>query len=1504
MTIQESSGARDPQLIDRTIRLVEFLRDLATARTEQVRDVARYEQVYWLAERPAQAVLVTDAEPGQVVISLDPPPAEPSPALPGELDGWVDRGSVTDATLDAPPLKEEGPVEVTEVGSDGEYVRSTRIRPVDDAPGIRRSYERWLPEWQAWAAREFANLEHRRWYRNLLRLATTLSQREDEFEFVLASGLLTWVSSDGVRVHNHLLCTRVQVLVDADTQRVAVQVADPGSTRLEDLQLLDGLAGFEASRVGLVHEQVRGGEGVGLQPSVPDLLKEWCDRALYQGAVYIDDLEVGPPTAAAEVRFAPALVLRRRDRASLIAYYEEMLRALTGPDAAAPLGLVQLVTELDDEDLAFLRTSDAADSLFPLPANPQQREIMTKLRGTNGVVVQGPPGTGKTHTVANLISALLAGGQRVLVTSQKAQALRVLRDKLPNGIANLCVSMTDLGRGGSAELEGSVKALSNRFAGFDPEAQARKVERLRGRLAEARRVESTLTDRIRSLREAETYEHDEIAPGYQGTLAAIAATLKRNEPECGWLPVPLPEGAPDTPVIGAAEAGELLALLAGETPQRAARTSQVLPDPSSLPPAETVRALIAGEAAAADVARRRESDLSRRLGACDKDTVDRLEAEARTVARAIEQLDLDEDPRAWNTADWAVAAIVDFLARRESMILEQLASYRSWSDTARGAVRFVGLREVTLPPGNPAELATAARGLRDHLAGGGKLRRGPVRPAVQREAETLLDGVRVDGVAPTSVELLDVVIAELDARGAVAMLDRGWRLAGVALPPGRPLQRAIDHFGHCYERLARVGEIHGAILRTRELLTLAGARLPLSTPALWHSYASSLHAVRLRVEAERATAVLEDAKGRLEVQIRNGQAPPELTEAAVAIGRRDAVTYERCLHVLAQAHPEQRQQARCDELRARVRAAHPALAALMGETCRDDAWPRRLGAWDRAWAWARARTFFTAQRRPGLEQELAADLEAATKSVLETTAQLAAEQAWQACLSRMNTKQAQALRAYQSHMGSYGKGTGRYASRYRKLATEAMAEATPAVPAWVMPLPQVLETIPPERDSFDVVIVDEASQAGIEALFLLWLAPRVIVVGDDKQCAPSAVSHGELEPLFAKLATYLPDMPGYLRDAFTPNSSLYGLLSTHFGSVIPLREHFRCMPEIIGYSSRQFYADRPLIPLRQFGADRLPPLRVVRVHGASAEGTSTRLRNEVEATAIVERIAACIDDPAYDGRSFGVVVLQGRGQVNLIHTMLLERLDPGEWERRRLRVGTPPDFQGDERDVVFLSMVIADRRAAFTRLELQRRFNVAASRAKDQMWLFHSVSPDLLSPVDLRRSFLTYMQNPPSQFAEDIPDGVTPDIKHPDFDSLFEQRVFLRIRERGYHVVPQVEINGRRIDLVVTGAKGRLAVECDGDFWHASPEERENDLDRERELGRAGWSFWRVRESEFTFDPEAALASLWKELDRRDIHPGEVTEKQARHAPGWSAIGLPDQEGWDGFEDGDPREID
>jgi very-short-patch-repair endonuclease len=1514
-----STRSKDRALIATTSSLVEFLRDVALAKQRRIVDVNEYETVLWLNDLPSAITVDVNARPGETLLTIPRLRGEAPPEPPAALTNWIDRDSLTDSTARSPVLKEKGPAWVVVEQPDGNKVMAAKILRREEAPDVGRAFENYLPAWHAWAARDKRHEPYRRWYNQLASAAHLATQQEDQYEVVLGTGLLSWRSPAGTRIRNHILTTRLIAIVDADRDEVRIVVDDESATRPQDRELLDQEEGFDATRVEGMHDLIR--EGAVNAPLVDcePLAKVWAERALDVETPFIVDWA---PTVAveanAEVRLAPALVLRKRERASLIGYYDAMLHALRGPKAQAPLGLAQLVTSMEaDERLAWLDEAGAAsgevlgaDPLFPLPANPEQMRIMERLRSNNGVVVQGPPGTGKTHTIANLVSALLAQGQRVLVTSQKAQALRVLRDKLPAEVAKLCVSITDLGRGGSSELEGSVKAMSNRYAGYDPTAHTDEVARSAQKRAELLARVELLTDEVRRLRETETVSHPEVAPGYSGTLAEIARRLQSARARCGWMPVPMPEGI-DQPPLGAYEFGELVRLRAAQTPQRKARLTQRPLDVESYPSTDEVRTLIAAEYSARNAAEQGSTEVSRMLDSCDEAVIASLRASAEQGSLVASLLGLGSDARRWDAGDFAVRGITDGLNGHNRMLWDQLEAGRAQFEAAQRSVQSLGFRQVLIGAGAPGT-ATArlelVRPFRESLARGGKFRGGLLRSGEQRDAEKVLIHATVDGMPVTTAEHVNLVFAVLEAQACVETLGRGWAMVGadVVGPVDEPVHQSLGRVMDAYARLGHVRRFLEVVLGVRKTLSTTQAWLPLTDRPSWQAFVDGLEAVKLRFGAENASEILAKLAERFAIDSRAADAPPELSAAAAALTARDVPAYADALAGLGAVERQQTEQKACDALLERLRATHPVLAALVEKTAADAVWPARVAEWEAAWAWGRANTFFLAQRQAGREQQLETELADTIARVRLETAVLAAAQAWGHCMSRMTAHQAQALQAYEQHMRSLGKGTGRYADKYRSLAREAMRQARNAVPAWIMPLDMVLETLAPVRDSFDVVIVDEASQASLEDLFLLWLAPRVIVVGDDKQCAPSQVRLGELEPIFDKLNSYLPELPGYLRDAYTPRSSLFDLLRTRFGAVIPLREHFRCMPEIIEYSSRQFYSDEPLVPLRQFGADRLQPLRAVRVKGAVTKGTATRLRNDVEAEAIVSQIEVCLADPTYAGRTFGVVVLQGTGQVQLLHQKLLQRVEPKQWERRRLRVGTPPDFQGDERDVIFISMVVAEKRTAVTGMEWQRRFNVAASRARDQLWLFHSVTPDLLSLVDLRSSLLSYVLNPPPALPTKVYSGISEDDPHPAFKSLFDQRVFRRIQAKGYHVTPGVEVNGRKIDMVVTGASGRLAVECDGTDWTGTQEQREADLDRERELKRAGWRFWRVRESEFQYDPDAALKTLWTTLRKLEIggYDPDEAAAAASAATEWQPTVLSNVEGLDGLDNASPDEID
>jgi len=133
---------------------------------------------------------------------------------------------------------------------------------------------------------------------------------------------------------------------------------------------------------------------------------------------------------------------------------------------------------------------------MPLPTNPEQERVALRLAEHRGVTVQGPPGTGKTHTIANLISHLVGHGKRVLVTSQKEQALAVLRDKIPESIRDLSVAVLGSSSASLGQLEQSVRAIYENAVALDHREARQRIDRLENDLAEAQRKTGILQHQI------------------------------------------------------------------------------------------------------------------------------------------------------------------------------------------------------------------------------------------------------------------------------------------------------------------------------------------------------------------------------------------------------------------------------------------------------------------------------------------------------------------------------------------------------------------------------------------------------------------------------------------------------------------------------------------------------------------------------------------------------------------------------------------------------------------------------------------------------------------------------------------------------------------------------------------------------------------------------------------------------------------------------------------------
>lgn len=452
-----------------------------------------------------------------------------------------------------------------------------------------------------------------------------------------------------------------------------------------------------------------------------------------------------------------------------------------------------------------------------------------------------------------------------------------------------------------------------------------------------------------------------------------------------------------------------------------------------------------------------------------------------------------------------------------------------------------------------------------------------------------------------------------------------------------------------------------------------------------------------------------------------------------------------------------------------------------------------------------------------------------------------------------------ALRQFLAALARMPKSVGaKTAVRQRRILRDSLERAAKAIPCWIMPEWRVAEQLPPELGSFDLVIIDEASQSNILALPVVLRGRKVLIVGDDRQVSPSPI--GIDDAAVTRLRnTYLRGQP--LANQMDLATSLYELAGMMYPErVVMLREHFRCVEPIIRFSSR-FYNNH-LRPLRlPKPSERIdPPLVDILV----AHGRRRGDVNDSEADVIVQEIQAAIADPKLNAagkRSIGVISLHADKQAKLIYDRLIEVVGPETMSAHRISCGDAATFQGQERDIVFLSMV-HDRTTATkqsTRL-YEQRYNVALSRARDRMVLVRSVTASDLKEGDIKLAVLRHFQDPMSGTRVVQSDDVLVACQ-----SEFEREFGRRLLEAGYRLRAQVPAGGYNIDFVVEGAEDqRLAIELDGDSFHG-PDRWAADVARQKALERIGWVFWRCWASEWEADKDGTFGDLVGALTRHGI---------------------------------------
>ena len=1114
------------------------------------------------------------------------------------------------------------------------------------------------------------------------------------------------------------------------------------------------------------------------------------------------------------------------------------------------------------------------DVLLAKPANPEQLAIAHEVEHNNVVLVQGPPGTGKTHTIANLLGHFLSQGKRVLVTSHTTKALSVVKDLLPKEIQPLCVTML----GDRKDLEQTSSELITRLTRLNVEDLEARIRALG---LERHRLGTALADRRRRIFEQRRIEHEAVEfNGRRYTLTEIAKFLREAERLQALIPGEVAEGPLP---LSFRELLELYGTNGRWDAETARDLSGLLPGFELLPDVDTMRGMnrrwrdvLAEDAGDVTIDERRSAS-GERLHAFMKGGETLLVAPESGISALTPAMDLSPLTETDEMKRLALSlGLADEGCREAFEQLERELAAANELALAVDRASLLDNRTVVIPDAIDADAAMkAAEWFTANDPDGSTSFLGRLFNKEAREAADALAGVEVDGSRPASKEAFEAVALHARLKAAVKTVARTWdSLAERADAPAfatygdNAVRTLFTRYGTSLSdtciwwRRVFVPYIEGLLsagIEAEGMKELLESADPLEAARRFATdVLAPVHTARHREAELHALREWQATESQKLYAAAPACATARRLAAATLV---DPDAWELEAERLRKLLEDQPLFARRTELLERLRAAAPEWANALeaGEPGFTTSNPSPEIT--NAWLYRQLERIYTRATAADLDA-LQSDAERLCADLREATAQLAVAKAWLAVKSRLSNGPALSnlfsLAAYMKR----AVGRGRKSAAWRREVNRLLPACQQAVPVWIMMIQDALLNFS-TASKFDVIVVDEASQADMTALPLLYMGKKVIVVGDDRQVTPLSVGTSEaaVDALCAR------HLEGRVKEPklYDSRLSLYGLVQSMAFPAHMLVEHFRSVPEIIGWCSRLSY-NGTIRPLRDASSSSLKPAVVPwRTRGTAGDNGV----NEEEAQAVIRLLRAMIHDPAYDDKTFGIIPMRSvhGAQVNRIRRLLVENFDPREIERRRIHCGISAEFQGDERDVVILSLVDSAAPGLPLRKEtdgadgmMKKRWNVAVSRARDQLWLVHSFDPAAqLKPDDLRRSLFDW--------ADGVMSGTIGAAEPFDLpDPEFTGQVLRALRKRGYRVEAGHDAGAWRLDMVVRARGRAAAIECDGSGREDEDAIR-RDMERQTVLERAGWKFVRVRSADWFRRPEKTLERVCEALAALGIAP-------------------------------------
>lgn len=1443
-------------------KVFSYIRELTKLRTPPPSQLSSYDWILRFSSLPTfptiQTAQISDLNASEfdgIVLRVKRPAETACPQPTQILKEWIHNGWDKINT------------EATHVASRNIKDQSNQVttEKFEDDEERVRTFKLWEEKRKQWQAAEKPVREAALIFSDLFQLQAQLQRESEKYQLYLGDGHLVWESAIEP-VDHPILLKKIEIEFDSSVPEFILRETDDSPelyTTLLRHHELDG-NGVKESKAQLEetepHPLANG--------KTSTYLKFFIQRFFQDGRFYETKNEI--QTTGPVIYRDPVIFLGNRSQGfaeSLDKLIESLPATESLPEALLRIvgideGNGQPVSDLTNSEThtSLNKDADKIDFLLTKPANKEQERVITRLEKNGTVLVQGPPGTGKSHTIANIIGHLLASGKTVLVSSHTSKALRVVREKVVKPLQPLCVSVLENDVESKSQLEESINGIVSYLSRTDKQLLTKEIDQLAQRRDHIKLQLGKLEAKALEIRKNEY--SDLVVAGEATPPSEAARKVAEMDNIHGWIPNPVEYGAP-------------IPLSDNEI--------QELYNTNSLIALEEEQCLKEGLPDLANILRPFElQELSLNLKHIDLDFTNRFKElwlDANQDSKSLEKIlnNLSKTMEIFTAHQWIQKVVED-----SKLGKERLQPWLNLVDMINSTNKNVAQHaEIILKHGpkiayiNSTEKIKICQDIILHLGSGKSI--GFFDLTFKSSWKNFINECFVDSGSPKNIEHFKAILASLEVNQLRSELIRRWERQVVKI--GGPVLEEKEpevHSNSFVSALKLASDWSTSSWKNIELELLHqnfNLRSVHEKSSLSQQTFSHVEQIKLIVE----NFLLPAVKSRIAwLNLKKLEFVREKTLEILRLNSSKQLNSLAYLHQLTVATENLNLESYSEafvkylELNSKTEIYQKRLLLLKKLEPTASRWANAIGLRSGVHASITVPgnpsiAWNISQWKQELDRRIAQDYSSTQNEIQklkselnDVNAQYVEKLAWRFQHSRTGLKEKQALHGWQQLQDKITKsGKGKRDVHIKRESRKTLKDCKNAVPVWIMPLSRVFDSFDLVTTKFDVILLDEASQSDISALVAFAIAKQVIVVGDNAQVTPYAVGQelGKIQSLIDELLQGIPN-----RMLYDGKTSVYDLAEQAFGETIRLVEHFRCVPNIIEFSNQLSYSGE-IRPLREASSSPYTNHLIAhRIEGA----TSNNKTNTKEATEIASIIAAMTEMKAYDNASIGVISMVGQEQAIVIDSLLQRRLATSKYSKHNMLCGNASQFQGDERDIVIISMVdTCDTPPLSIRQseDFKKTFNVAASRARNQLWVVHSLNPSTdLKPGDLRLRLIQHAENPTA-----LKQAIEATQQKADRKSVvFEPMVIRDLMQNGFRITPQFEVGAYTIDMVVEGATKRIAIECDGDRYHP-PEKLADDIQRQMVLERLGWTFIRIRGSEYFRHKEATIKRVISELDNKGI---------------------------------------